>query len=73
MTPVEATYFAWLDVSELQAKLGIDDMYAHFLDNGLALSAGTGMGSAHHVRLNFAVPRSSLEEGVRRLRAATML
>ncbi len=66
MTAVEATYFAWLDVTEL----GLSDPHAWFLEHGLALSAGEAMAAPNFVRLNFATPRALLDEALSRLRQA---
>jgi len=66
MTHAEATFLAWIDVS----KLGLESPVSKFLDHGIALSDGTEMGRADHVRLNFACHRSTLEEIVRRLKAS---
>lgn len=66
--PVEATYLLWLNV----AALGLDQPAAHFEKFGVGLSDGTMFGSpkGSHVRLNFGCPRSTLEEAIRRMKAA---
>jgi cystathionine beta-lyase len=66
MTHVEATYLAWLDVR----ALGIDDPAAACRAAGVALSAGAAFGDPAYLRLNFACPRSTLQEALRRLQAA---
>jgi cystathionine beta-lyase len=66
MTHAEATFLAWIDVS----KSGLENPVSTFLEHGIALSDGAEMGSADHVRLNFACHRSTLEEIVRRLKAS---
>lgn len=66
MTPVEATFLAWLDVT----ALGLDDPYAFFVKAGLGLSDGRDFLGSGHVRLNFGCPRSVLDEGIRRFTAA---
>ncbi|MCH2614805.1 MAG: aspartate aminotransferase, partial [Opitutales bacterium] len=60
----EATYLSWLDVS----ALGLKDPIAHFESHGIGLSDGSFFDNPSHVRLNFACPRSTLEEGLKRLR-----
>lgn len=66
--PIEATYLAWLDVSDLR----LPDPAAHFERHGVGLSDGVFFGAKKgtHVRLNFGCPRSTLEEGLRRLQSA---
>ena len=66
MNHVEATFLAWIDVS----NSGLANPVSTFLDHGVALSDGAEMGRADHVRLNFACHRSTLEEIVRRLKAS---
>jgi cysteine-S-conjugate beta-lyase len=66
MTHIEATYLAWLDVREL----GHPDPAKACLDAGVALSPGAAFGDPGFLRLNFACPRSTLQEALRRLRAA---
>ena len=66
MTHAEATFLAWIDVS----NLGLMSPVSTFLAHGVDLSDGTEMGRADHVRLNFACHRSTLEEVVRRLKAS---
>ncbi len=66
--PVEATYLLWLDVS----ALGLSNPVAHFEKHGVGLSDGAMFGAPRgsHVRLNFGCPRATLEEAVRRMKAA---
>jgi cystathionine beta-lyase len=66
MTHVEATYLAWLDVR----ALGVDDPERACLRAGVAPSAGDAFGGPGFLRLNFACPRTTLEEALRRLRLA---
>lgn len=63
VTHVEATYLAWLDV----AASGLDDPYAACLAAGVAFSPGTEFGDPAGLRLNFACPRTTLDEALRRL------
>lgn len=62
MTPVEATYLAWLDVRELGLKQAI----THFEAHGIGLSDGSDFGAPGWLRLNFGCPRSTLDEALRR-------
>ncbi|HEX7037459.1 MAG TPA: PatB family C-S lyase [Pseudomonadales bacterium] len=66
MTPVEATYLAWLDVRDL----GLDNPGAWFESHGLGLSDGAAFGGPGFVRFNFGCPRGLLERGLERLEAA---
>ncbi len=69
-TPVEGTYLAWLDVSEL----ALPDPVAGFEAHGLGLSNGVDFGGSGFLRFNFGCPRSLLEQGLERLaRAAEKL
>ncbi len=64
--PMEATYLAWLNV----AALKLADPVAHFEAHGIGLSGGAFFGSRQgtHVRLNFGCPRTTLIEGLSRLK-----
>ena len=66
----EGTYLAWLDCS----KAGIPgDPYEFFIHQGhVALNRGTtfGKGGEGFVRLNFGCPRSTLVDGLNRIRSA---
>lgn len=66
--PQEATYLAWLNVS----ALGLADPIGHFEKYGIGLSDGAFFGEPRglHVRLNFGCPRSTLEEGLKRMEKA---
>ncbi len=66
MTPVEATYLAWLDVRDLN----LEDPGDYFEQRGLGLSDGAAFGAPGYVRFNFACPRPLLERGLRRLQKA---
>ncbi|MFV2031137.1 MAG: MalY/PatB family protein [Gammaproteobacteria bacterium] len=63
---VEATYLAWIDVSEL----GLDDPKSFFEKAGVGLSPGREFGDDRFVRMNFGCPRSRLKEAVTRMRVA---
>jgi cysteine-S-conjugate beta-lyase len=64
--PVEATYLAWIDVSEL----GLDSPPRFFETAGVGMSAGAEFGDSGGMRLNFGCPRSRVVEAVERIRAA---
>ncbi len=69
--PPEATYLAWLDCR--QAGIPDGDPYTFFLDRAkVALNDGKafGRGGEGFVRLNFACPRATLDEGLRRMARA---
>lgn len=71
MTPPEAAYLAWIDCRE--ARIPGGDPHTFFLEQArVALNDGTtfGRGGEGFVRLNFACPRSLLEEGLDRMRRA---
>ena len=66
--PIEATYLAWLNVS----ALNLADPIAHFETHGVGLSDGAFFGAPRgsHVRINFGCPRSTLVEGLARMKRA---
>ena len=66
MYPLEATFLAWIDVSELK----LDDPEAFFEEAGVGISAGKYFGNNDFVRINFACPKSLLEEAVSRIKKA---
>lgn len=68
LTPCDATYLAWLDVS----ALGLKEPGKFFEQHGLGLADGAQYGAepGRFVRLNFGCPRALLAEALRRLRAA---
>ncbi len=66
LDPLEATYLAWIDVSEL----GLDDPHQFFEHAGIGMSPGRDFGDNGFMRLNFACTRATLEEAVARIRKA---
>jgi cystathionine beta-lyase len=65
----EGTFLAWLDCRDL----GLENPFQFFLDKarvGLTDGAPFGKGGEGFVRLNFACPRSTLMDGLERMRAA---
>ncbi len=67
MSPVEATYLAWIDVSDTSIARHAG---AHFEQHGLGLSNGADFAGQGFVRFNFACPRAMLERGIERLESA---
>lgn len=68
MTPCEATYLAWLDVSALKSATPGALLEQHGL--GLADGAQYGAPAGKFVRLNFGCTRATLTEALRRLQRA---
>ena len=72
MTISEATYLAWVDLSKVIPD--VEDMADFFANEaGVLLEGGNGMfvGNAEgYVRLNLAMPRSVLQEGLKRMAEA---
>lgn len=66
MTPMEATYLAWLNVE----KLNLDTPDAYFEKYGVGLSSGTFFGDKRYLRLNFGCPRETLTKALQRMQKA---
>ena len=66
MDPCEATYLGWINTGQLP----VDDAGELFRAAGVGLSPGAQFGDPDYQRLNFACPRSQLEEGLRRIKSA---
>jgi cystathionine beta-lyase len=66
MSPVEATYLAWIDTR----SAGIEAPAAFFEKAGVGLSDGTPFGGRGYLRLNFGCSRSRLNEAVARMTSA---
>ncbi len=66
MTPVEATFLAWIDLRDL----GIDHPGTYLEGHGLGLSDGAPFGGPGFVRFNFGCPRTLLDRGIRRFESA---
>lgn len=64
MVPLEATYLAWIDTRES----GIADFAQKLEAIGVGVSDGVQFDGAGFIRLNFACPRATLEEVVRRIK-----
>ena len=70
MSPVEATYLAWVDLSAYEASCArIEEKCRRA---GVALTSGTFFGPEGEgfMRVNFGCPAAQLTEGVKRLKAA---
>ena len=66
MSPVEATYLAWLDVSDLK----LNDAPGFFESAGVGLSDGAQFDGEGYMRLNFACARETLVEACDRIEVA---
>ena len=64
--PLEATYLAWIDARET----GIEDIQERILKAGVRLMDGKTFMGKGFLRLNFACPKSVLEEAVKRIKTA---
>ena len=70
MSPVEATYLAWLDLSAYEGSCARITQKCR--DAGVVLTSGTFFGPEGEgfMRMNFGCPAAQLEEGVKRLKKA---
>ena len=66
MTPIEATYLAWIDAR----GLGVADPVAFFEAAGVGLSSGRDFGLPGWVRLNFGCPAATLDAALERMSQA---
>ena len=66
LSPVEATYLAWIDAR----GLGVEDPVAFFEASGVGLSRGADFGLPGWVRLNFGCPRTLLVRALERMKLA---
>ncbi|PSW18713.1 aspartate aminotransferase [Photobacterium sanctipauli] len=64
--PIEGTYLAWIDASELP----VPSPFKFFERAGVGLSPGADFGNAKFVRLNFACRTELLDEALRRMEQA---
>ncbi len=64
--PLDATYLAWIDAN----NLNVENPQVFFESFGVGLSDGDQFGQPGFVRLNFACPRATLEEGLNRMMTA---
>ena len=68
MTPVEATYLAWIDAR----GLGVANPAQFFEEAGVGLSNGADFGLPGWVRLNFGCSRATLEAALERMKTACL-
>ncbi len=70
MSPIEATYLAWLDLRAY--GLSCEEMARKLRKAKVALTGGTFFGQEVEgfMRVNFACPRAQLTEGIKRMSAA---
>jgi len=61
--PLDATYLAWIDAT----GLGHQNPAELFEAFGVGLSGGDSFGQPGYVRMNFACPRATLDEGLNRM------
>lgn len=66
LTPLEATYLAWIEVNDDRIK----NPTTFFEQAGVGLSPGEQFQGKGFVRLNFGCPRSLLQEGLTRMEKA---
>jgi cystathionine beta-lyase len=66
MTPVEATYLAWIDVS----RLNLSHPARWFEKAGIGLSDGRDFDGEGYLRLNFGCSQSLLTKGLDRMAKA---
>lgn len=66
LSPVQATYLAWIDV---RAR-GLADPVRHFEDAGVGLYDGAAFGAPGYLRLNFGCTRALLTEALDRMTRA---
>lgn len=66
LTPLEATYLAWIDCRSLH----LDDPVRFFEKAGVGLSDGKDFGLPGFVRLNFGCPRALLQTALERMETA---
>ena len=66
MLPLQATYLGWIDARDT----GIDDIQERILKSGVRLMNGKIFVGEGFLRLNFACPKSVLEEAVKRIKIA---
>ena len=69
MTPLQATYLAWINIADLQLK----NAPQFFESHGLGMSPGGDFGDDNYMRLNFGCTAATLNEAIRRLKSAREL
>ena len=72
--PASGAFYAFADVSQAIARLGLKDdnaFAAHLINSvGVAVVPGSGFGAPGHMRLSYACSRETLEKAVERMRKA---
>lgn len=72
--PASGAFYAFADVSQAMARLGLkddNDFAAHLINTvGVAVVPGSGFGAPGHMRLSYACSREMLEKAVERMRKA---
>ncbi|MDO5022998.1 MAG: MalY/PatB family protein [Eubacteriales bacterium] len=71
LSPMEATYLAWLDISAYETDN--DVLAKRFYENGVAVNSGTMFGELTgkgFIRINYACPEKNLIKGLKRLKKA---
>ena len=63
MTPVEATYLAWIDARGCD----VENPQRFFEEYGVGLSDGADFGAPRYVRLNFGCTRKLLQSALDRM------
>lgn len=66
LEPLQATYLAWIDATELK----VPNCAEFFEQHGVGFSSGEQFGQPNYLRMNFACPRETLAEGLSRVRQA---
>jgi cysteine-S-conjugate beta-lyase len=66
LTPLDATYLAWLNVE----ALGLPNAHAFFEQAGVGLSDGAWYSGPGHLRMNLGCTRATLTEALERMRRA---
>ena len=66
MLPLESTFLAWIDVSELN----LQDPAAFFEAAGVGMSPGAGFNDKRFMRLNLGCQKAVLEDAIARIRKA---
>ena len=68
LTPLEATYLAWLEIKDLQ----LDNPELFFAKAGVGISPGSQFGDQDFIRLNFACPQAQLVKALDRMERAIL-
>jgi cystathionine beta-lyase len=61
--PAAATFLAWIDAS----GLAVNNVHQYMLAKGVGPTSGKDFGWPNYTRINFACPRSNLEDAIKRL------